>query len=90
MIIEALMQVVYVLFELLTVPISIPSLPDGIQSVMDQAFSYLEAGMGILANYTDLGYLLTLFGIIIAVDVGVLLYKLVMWIIRKIPMLGMS
>lgn len=90
MIIEALMQVVYRLFAILTSPINIPSLPDGVKTVMSDVLGYLETGIALLANYTDLEYLLVLFGLIIAVDVGILLYKLVMWILRKIPMLGMS
>lgn len=90
MIIEALMQVVYKLFEILTLPIQIPSLPPEISNIMDTVLEYLQMGLGLLANYCDLGYLLTLFGLVMAVDVGVLLYKMVMWIIRKIPMLGMS
>lgn len=90
MIIEALMQVVYRLFAILTSSINIPPLPEGISDIMSEVLGYLETGMALLANYTDLGYLLVLFGVIIAVDVGVLLYKLVMWIIRKIPMVGIS
>lgn len=90
MIIEALMQVVYRLFAILTSNINIPPLPEGISDIMSEVLGYLETGMALLANYTDLGYLLVLFGVIIAVDVGVLLYKLVMWIIRKIPMVGIS
>lgn len=84
------MQVVYKIFEILTLPISIPPLPDSIKEIISEVMEYMETGIALLANYTDLGYLLVLFGIIIAVDVGVLLYKLVMWILRKIPMLGMS
>ena len=90
MIIEALMQVVYKIFEILTLPIQIPALPEEINGVIDTVVGYLEMGLGILANYTDLGYLLILFGLVISVDVGVMLYKFVMWVLRKIPMLGMS
>lgn len=90
MIIEALMNVIYTLFEVLTSPISIPSLPEGIHGVIDVALDYIAVGLSLLINYTDLGYLLTLFGLVIAVDAGLLLYKLVMWIIRKIPMLGIE
>ena len=90
MIIEALMQVVFVLFELLTSPISIPSLPDEVHSFLNSALVYLENGISILSNYVDLSYLSILIGIVLAVDAGLLIYKLVMWIIRKIPMLGIE
>ena len=90
MIIEALMQVVFVLFELLTSPISIPSLPDQVHNFLNSAMVYLEIGVGILSNYVDITYLGILVGVVLSVDAGLLIYKLVMWIIRKIPMLGIE
>lgn len=90
MIIEALMQVIFVLFELLTSPISIPPMPEQVHNFLNSALVYIEIGVGLISNYIDISYLTTLLGIIIAVDVGLLLYKLVMWIIRKIPMLGIQ
>lgn len=68
----------------------IPSIPDSAMEYIDTFFSYLEAGASILANYTPLPYLMTLFGIILVIDAAILVYKLVMWVIRKIPTLGMS
>lgn len=90
MIIEALMQLVFNLFALLTLPISIPSLPEEVSVVIESFLEYLQTGILLFAAYFDIGYLMLLFGIVVAVDVGVLLYKFVMWILRKIPMLGMS
>lgn len=90
MIVLALMDVIYLLFELLTMPISIPGLPEGVADVVSSALEYISVGVALLANYCDIGYLVTLFGVILAVDTGMLLYKFVMWIIKKIPMAGIS
>lgn len=90
MIIEMLLNALYGVFKVLTTPINIPDFPEQGLEYVNQFFDYLEMGAGILANYTPLGYLMILFGVLIAVDVGILLYHFVMWIIRKIPMLGMS
>lgn len=90
MLINGLLTVVLNTLKLLLAPINIPQLPDNAISSINDLFGYLEAGAGILANYTDLGYLLTLMGVIVAIDVGIKLYHFVMWILRKIPMLGMS
>ena len=90
MIIELLLDALYNIFSLLTSPINIPPLPDGVHSILSQAFEYISAGVGILANYTDFGYLLILFGVIVAIDVGVAVYHFVMWILRKIPMISVS
>lgn len=90
MIIKALMELVYNLFALLTTPINIPGLPDGVADMISSALEYIRTGLMLLANWTDLGYLLTLFALVVAVDAGLLLYKLVMWVLAKIPMLGIK
>ena len=90
MIVSLLMSVLYGAVSLLTAPINIPSLPDGVQEVVNQYLGYISDGMTILNVYVDLGYLFTLFGLILLVDIGLLLYKFVMWILRKIPVLGID
>lgn len=90
MIIEAILSVVYNVFSLLTAPINIPSLPDGVASVMSSFLEWIQVGLQIVATYTHESYLLTLFGLVVAVDVGVALYRFVMWVLKKIPMLGIS
>lgn len=89
MILESLMTIVYNVIDKLMI-LHIPALPDGVMGYIDTAFDYMATGAGILANYTPLGYLLTLFGVLLAVDVAIVLYHLVMWILRKIPMAGIS
>lgn len=90
MIIEMLLDMLYGLFSLLTAAIKIPQMPDEATSYITQFFDYLEAGAGILANYTPFAYIMILFGVILAVDIGIKLYHFVMWILRKIPMIGVS
>lgn len=88
MIIKLLLDLVYSIFNVLTFPINIPDLPQEINSVIATLIEYVGTGLAILQNYTHLSYLLILFGVIVAVDVGVWLYKLVMFFVRKIPMLN--
>lgn len=88
MIIKLLLDLIYTIFSVLTLPINIPPLPDEINGVVSTMIEYIGTGLGILANYTHLSYLLTLFGVIVAIDVGLMLYKLVMFFIKKIPMLN--
>ena len=89
MIIESLLNVILGYFDLVLI-FEIPPLPDNVTGYIETFFGYLETGASILANYTPLTYLLVLFGIILAVDAAILIYHFVMWIIRKIPFLGMS
>lgn len=90
MIIKTLLDLVYGLFSLLTVAIRIPSMPDGVMQAIDGYMGYIRSGIGILANFCNLGYVLVLFGVIVAVDIGVLVYKFVLWILKKIPMIGIE
>lgn len=89
MLIETLMWVIYEILDLLLI-FEIPDLPANVESYVTTLFDYLTTGGSILANYVPLGYLLSLLVIIIAVDTGIQIFKFVMWLIRKIPMLGMS
>ena len=89
MIVEALMNVLYNVFSVLFV-VSIPQLPEDVFSYVNTVFDYMVAGGGIVANYVPLGYFVVLLGILLAVDAGILIYHFIMWIVRKIPMAGMS
>lgn len=90
MIIEGLIRVLLNVFSILTAPIDIPNMPAGVQTALSTALEYMSAGFGIVGQFTNLGYLLVLFGLILAVDVGVLIYKMVMWVLKKIPFLGIE
>ena len=90
MIIKLLMDLLYSVFSVLTLPIKIPGMPDSVREFVAVSIDYISTGISLLGNFVDIGFLLILFGIIIAVDVGILLYKLVMWVLKKIPMLGIE
>lgn len=90
MIIQAILTVIYNVFKVLTAPIDIPSMPENVQSVMSEFLEWVQVGLQIVATYTHENYLLVLFGIVVAVDVGIMLYRFVMWVLKKIPMLGIS
>lgn len=90
MIVLGLLELVYGLFLILTAPISLPSLPEPAVFVITSVIGYIETGLQILACYVNLDFLLILFGLVVAVDAGLLIYKFVMWVLRKIPMLGIS
>lgn len=89
MIIQLLLQLIYTIFDKLLI-LNIPQLPEQVQTYINSFFDYLVSGASILANYTPLSYLLVLFGVVLAVDIGINVYKFVMWILKKIPMIGVS
>lgn len=90
MIVEALLNLIYGVFSVLTAPINIPDLPAEVSGVISTAVEYIGTGIGVLSNYVNLPYLLTLFGVVVAVEAGILIYKLVMFFVKKIPMLGVE
>ena len=90
MIVEGLLYLVYGLFALLTSPISIPRFDEAWYFVFFNILEYLNTGLQLLSCYVNLDFMLILFGVVVSVDVGVMLYKFVMWVLRKIPMLGIS
>lgn len=90
MIVKALIGMLSGLIEWITAGLNIPGLPPEVAQVAAQITQYLVAGLQIVANFTHLDYLLVLFGVVVAVDAGMLVYKFIMWVIRKIPMLGIE
>lgn len=90
MIIKALLDLLYGVFFLLTAPINIPQLPQQAVSSITAITQYLVTGISIIGCYVDIQYLWSLFLLVIAVDVGIGVYKFVMFIIRKIPFFGIK
>lgn len=89
MIIEMLSNLIIRVMDLMMF-FEIPKLPPEVLGYIETAFQYIEAGAGIVANYVPLPYFMTLFGLLLAVDAAIVIYHFVMWILRKIPMAGVS
>lgn len=90
MIIEALLTLIKRLLELLLAPIQIPDLPDSVQSVISQAMTYLLDGLGIFAAFTHYQFLMALLALVIVIEAAMLVYKFVLWVLKKIPAAGIE
>lgn len=90
MIIELLLDGIYTVFSLLMSPINIPDLPDTVIENIQYYLEYLAVGKAILSAYTPIDYMLLLVGIAFAIEIGIMAYHLVMWVLKKIPMLGIE
>lgn len=90
MIIELLLDMLYNIFNLLTTLINIPSLPDEVNTYLADFTGYIQGGYTILSAYAPMDYLMTLFFLILAVDAGIKIYQFVMWVLKKIPVLGIQ
>lgn len=89
MIIELLLGLIFNLFDALLI-FEIPDLPAAVVDAFTQALSYMEAGAGIVAAYTDFSLIVTLFSISLTIEAAVLIYHFVMWVLRKIPVAGIN
>lgn len=85
MIIEGLLSVIKKLLTLLLSPIDIPSLPSDVQQVITTAMNYIIDGLGIFSAFTHYQFIMSLVAIVLVIEVAFLLYKFVMWLLRKIP-----
>lgn len=90
MIIGLLLELIYALFYALTAAISIGSAPVQLGETLAAATQYMFFGLTFLNNYVDVPYMLTLFGIVLAMDAAFGIYDFVMWVLKKIPMVGIE
>lgn len=70
--------------------INLPQVPSNIQAVIDQFFEYLRSGMGFVYIFFDMSLVKILLPLLIAVINFDKVYKLVMFVLRKIPFLGVD
>ena len=87
MIIEALLNIIKNLLNILLI-FELPALPEAVNDYISTFADYIGGGVGIVANYVPYEYLLSLFMLLLAVDAGIVIYKFVMWILKKIPMVN--
>lgn len=90
MLIDALLDFLVMLLGLLLEPLKMDVLPAQIALVVADFIGYISAACGIIAEYTHFTYLLALLGVCIAVDMVSTLYRALMWVLRKIPILNIS
>lgn len=90
MIISSLMNVIYSFFEFILSPINIDSFPEGtaesIIEFLDMLFMTGQSIIGLLIPEFCQALLI----IVITIEIGLHIFNFVMWILRKIPMLGIN
>ena len=87
--IKVLETILYILKKIF-LDITIPNIPDSAIDIINEVADYVGLGFAILGNYCDLDYIITLFLIFLAIDFTLDLINFIVWICRKIPMLGVS
>lgn len=90
MLISALLSIVIWFLSLLFAPLTLLAFPQTVASVFMDGLGLILQGLRVIGAYTHLPYLLILFGLVAAFDAALWLYKIIMWILRKIPFLNIK
>ena len=90
MIIEGLLNLFVVLLEVVFSWVNVPELPESVSSVIDELFGYLSGSVGLLSIFIDFSMVRILLPVLVIVINFDEAWKLTMFILRKIPFLGIK
>lgn len=90
MIIQGFARLIYNLISFFTADLTIPKMPSEIFTSLEHFVDYVTASMGIVAAYCDLSYVMFLFKTIISIDLTIMAYRFIMWVLKKIPFIAIS
>lgn len=90
MIIRGLLELVFGLLQIVFAPINIPPLPDNVQTVVDEFVEVIMSGIGLLSIFVDLDVLAWLIPVVIIIVNFERVWNLIMFILRKIPFVGIE
>lgn len=90
MIVSSVLNLFVGMLELVFGWIQLPNLPDSIMSIIDKVFGYITGSIGLLGVFIDLDVVMVLIPLSIAVARFDDLYKMTMFVLRKIPFVNIG
>lgn len=69
---------------------TLPSFPSSVVSMMNTFILYLQSGIGFIYNFVHPAAVKAMLGFTVAIIAVYEGYKIVMWVMKKIPMFGVS
>lgn len=85
MIVETLINAILFMIKSLLGFINFPDIPADIDAIISDVFSYVESGISILGIFLPLDFIVAISPFLIAVIEFDYMYKVVMWIVHKLP-----
>ena len=70
--------------------LNFPAVPAELQSIIDQLFGYMADGMGILNFFCPLSMIRPALAVLVAVWAVEHGYHILMWVLRKLPFVGVT
>lgn len=90
MIIELIKKLLTFVTDTIFSVIDLPAVPPGLANAVNTMFGYMRQGMGIINFFCPLEAISPAIDLFIAVWAVIHVYDIVMWVLRKIPMLGIE
>lgn len=90
MIVSSVLDLFVGMLELVFGWIQLPNLPDSIMSIIDTVFGYITGSIGLLGVFVDLDVVMVLIPLAIAIARFDDLYKMTMFVLRKIPFVNIG
>ncbi len=90
MILESVFNLFSSAIKLIFAWIDLPDLPAQVEAVITQLFDYMEMGIGFLFLFFDMELVKIMLPFVLVVANFDKVYKLVMFVLRKIPFLGIK
>ena len=90
MIIKLCCILIHALLRAVLVPIGVALFPSEVTTIFGYVILILANGVGIVACYTHFSYIATLLGFVISINALMMGYRVVMWILKKIPFLNIK
>lgn len=90
MIIESLLNLLYTFLEFVFSGISLPALPSEAQIIIDTTLDYMISMVGIVGLFFDWDYIIILIPFLIAIINFERIWDFIMFILRKIPFIGIE
>lgn len=69
---------------------NIPSIPQTVHDLIADLFQLFSDVLPLINAYLPLSYMFTLFGIALSVELAIRGYHLMMWILKKIPIINIK
>lgn len=90
MIVSLILDLIFGLLSLLLMPFKLPPFPESVDGYLTDFIGYVEQGRAFINNFIVADLVNVLLGLFIALLLFKVGYKFVMFILRKIPMLGIE
>jgi hypothetical protein len=90
MIIKGILELFFSLLQIVFSPIALPQLPAKASSYLDQFIDWILGGYNVIGMFIDLGMVKTLIPIVIVIANLDKVWSFIMFILRKIPFIGVE